>query len=210
MSKTKRIAIVDDNADIRYMVSEICHVQGWEPLPCADHTEVRALLEGGSPIDLFVVDYHLPEADGVAITRMIRGQLPRVPIIVLTVEESESVLDRFMEAGADDYALKPIKALDLLSRIKVHLSHREQTQHVFNDQKGIGAVVLGTIIDYLKKQPDFVDIKQIAAGAQVSERSVYRYLRYMQAEGMLDIDYDYGLKQGRPRTYYRLKNRTGA
>lgn len=205
MSESKRIAIVDDNADIRYMVSEICHMQGWEPLPCADHHEVRALLESGGPIDLFVVDYHLPEVDGVAIVRIIRQQLPRTPVIVLTVEEKASVLERFMDAGASDYALKPIRALDLLSRIKVHLSHREQTQHVFNDRKGIGPVVLQSIVDYLKKQGDYVDIVEIAEGTQISSRSAYRYLRHMQDNNMLDVNYDYSTKLGRPKAYYRLR-----
>ena len=204
MSGSKRIVIVDDNADIRYMVSEMCQIQGWEPVPCAGHVDVRALLESGKQVDLFVVDYHMPEVDGVELVRFIRSHMPRIPIIALTVEERESVLKRFMEAGANDYALKPIKVLDLFSRINVHLLHNEQIRHAFNDQKGISTVILRTVIDFLANQNEYVDISQIAKGVSISHRTIYRYLRHMQDTNMLDVCYDYGNKLGRPKTYYRL------
>lgn len=48
---------------------------------------------------------------------------------MLTIEEKEQIVSRFMDAGADDYSLKPIKALDLISRIKVHLQYHEKSQY---------------------------------------------------------------------------------
>ena len=52
---------------------------------------------------------------------MLRALSHTVPIIVFTIDESQEVADQFLQAGASDFALKPIKAPDIISRIKLHL-----------------------------------------------------------------------------------------
>ena len=65
--------------------------------------------------------YHLPQVSGIRGVEMIRELDPDVPIIVFTIDESQEVAEQFMQAGASDFALKPIKAPDIISRIRLHI-----------------------------------------------------------------------------------------
>src|SRR5690625_7306692 len=71
--------------------------------------------------DLVLLDYHMPDWDGMHTTEEIRKISKSVPIIILTVDERQEIADSFLEAGATDFALKPIRAPDLISRIRIHI-----------------------------------------------------------------------------------------
>ena len=116
MENRKTILAIDDNRDILYTLEQICRFQGWNPLLAGGYEEAQQLIKK-ERIDLILVDYHMPGMDGISVVREIRKKLPRTPIIVLTIEEEEQIMSRFMEAGADDYSVKPIKAIDLISSI---------------------------------------------------------------------------------------------
>ena len=124
MENKKTILAIDDNRDILYTLEQIFRFQGWNPLLAGGYEEAQQLIKR-ERIDLILVDYHMPGMDGISVVREIRKKLPRTPIIVLTIEEEEQIMARFMEAGADDYSVKPIKAIDLISRINVHLQYYE-------------------------------------------------------------------------------------
>ena len=65
---------------------------------------------------------------------MLRALSHTVPIIVFTIDESQEVADQFLQAGASDFALKPIKAPDIISRIKLHLrllEREHQNRHLW-------------------------------------------------------------------------------
>jgi len=199
----KRIVIVDDNADIRYTVAEICKLEDWTVLAFENYRELEEFLKD-KEADLFLVDYHLPEKDGIEVVRMIRKKNQSVPIIILTVEERGNVMKNAMMAGADDYALKPIKAVDLLSRLKVHLKHHETTQMYVENVKGINQETLEKIYHVLEENGKFMEIDEIVSQVAIADKSVYRYLKYMKSKGMLEIEQVYGEKAGRPKTRYKL------
>ena len=121
----KKILIIDDDADIRFTVREICKLRNWRTLQAACYEEAVPIIERERP-DLILMDYHMPGLDGLRAIQDIRRTNRNIPIIVLTIEEREVVVNRFFEAGADDYSVKPIKALDLVARINTHLRYREQ------------------------------------------------------------------------------------
>lgn len=199
----KRVVIVDDNVDIRYTIAEICKLEDWTVLTFENYREVELFLQKGEA-DLFLVDYHLPEKDGIEIVRMIRKKNFNVPIMILTVEEREYVMADAMKAGADDYALKPIKAVDLISRMKVHLKHYEKTQLYTDSIRGINQETLGEIQAVLGKSHDFMEIEEIVQQVEITDKSVYRYLNYMKSRGMVEIQKIYSDKAGRPKTKYKL------
>lgn len=203
METAKTILAIDDNQDILYTLEQICRFQNWNPLLASSYEEAEAFIKKET-IDLILVDYHMPKVDGITAVALIRKRLPKVPIIVLTIEEESGVVQRFMEAGADDYSLKPIKALDLLSRIKVHLQFHERNQYYESYDKGISRVTLQKIENYLKECNEFVDIDKVEENTQLKKKTLYRYLQYMQKEGMVEQEYSYG-DMGRPRTYYKWK-----
>ena len=195
----KKILIIDDDADIRFTVREICKLRKWRTLEAACYEEAAPLLERERP-DLILMDYHMPGLDEYAPF----GDPARVsiPIIVLTIEERESIVNRFFEAGADDYSVKPIKALDLVARINTHLRYREQ---IYADgSKNITPRTLRMIEDCLRSFNDPVDIETLGANLDISSKTLYRYLQWRAAGRGGGADSSYGGKR-RPKTFYKLR-----
>lgn len=200
---TKTILAIDDNKDILYTLGQICKFQKWNALLASNYEEAEGYIRS-SKIDLILVDYHMPGMDGIAVVKAVRKKLPKVPIIVLTIEEKNSVVEKFMDAGADDYSLKPVKAIDLISRIKVHLQYYERSQYYESNEKGISKITLQTIENYLSGCQEFVDIDVIEENTKVKKKTLYRYLQFMMKEGLVESQYIYG-DMGRPRTCYKMK-----
>lgn len=201
MESMKTILAIDDNRDILYTLEQIFNFQGWRPLLAAGYEEAEKYIKK-EKIDLILVDYHMPGVDGISAVKEIRKKLPKVPIIVLTIEEEEHIVSRFMSAGADDYSLKPVKAVDLISRIKVHLQYHEKSQYYESYDKGISKVTLQKIEDRMKGIKEFLDIDMLEDITQIKKKTLYRYLQYLVKEGRVEQQYSYG-DMGRPRTLYR-------
>ena len=94
----KKILIIDDDADIRFTVREICKLRNWRTLQAACYEEAVPIIERERP-DLILMDYHMPGLDGLRAIQDIRRTNRNIPIIVLTIEEREVVVNRFFEAG---------------------------------------------------------------------------------------------------------------
>src|SRR5207237_3764045 len=71
--------------------------------------------------DLILLDLGLPDRDGVALCRSLRGMLPNVVIVVLTARTQEFEVVVALDAGADDYLTKPFRLTELLARLRAHL-----------------------------------------------------------------------------------------
>ena len=110
------ILIVDDDADIRDLLSEYLEKQGFRVSTAADGRSMRMALGRSAP-DLIVLDLMLPGDDGLTLCREVRSKSD-VPIIMLTAKTEE--IDRVvgLEMGADDYVAKPFSPRELLARIK--------------------------------------------------------------------------------------------
>ena len=159
--------------------------------------------------DIVLIDYHMPHINGVDGVRMLRKLDAQVPIIVFTIEESLEVADEFLEAGASDFALKPIKAPDIISRIKLHLQllKNARSTNVVLD-KGMAQPTLVLIEEYLEGQTDYQTVNEIAAGTGLANQTVYRYLQYLVREGRAEQLNVYG-KVGRPKQLYRTAKPNG-
>jgi two-component system KDP operon response regulator KdpE len=121
-----RILIVEDEADIRRFVRLALESEGHEVFE-ADGVQ-RALIEAGTRRpDLVVLDLGLPDGDGVDFIRDLRGW-SAVPVIVLSARSSEADKIAALDAGADDYLVKPFGAGELLARVRAQLRrHSQQT-----------------------------------------------------------------------------------
>ena len=114
-----KILIMDDEESLRYMLSEIFTFAGWDPITYSNGRDgINGYLSHGA--DIILVDYHMPELDGIETVRLIREHDQEVPILVLTVDERQEIADRFLDAGASDFALKPVKAPDIIARVQLH------------------------------------------------------------------------------------------
>ncbi|KGX83624.1 response regulator [Pontibacillus marinus] len=196
------ILVIDDNEDIRYTIQEICDFGGWEVEGCSNGKEGVAHFDPFKH-DLVLVDYHMPEWDGVKTVKELRKKAPHVPVIVLTVDERQEVADQFLQAGATDFALKPLKAPDLISRIRLNLKMaklQNDQQSAFVD-KGIKEDTLKQIQSYLAGQSEAKTINEIQKDLPVSYQTVHRYLNYLVEMGEVECQSHYGTK-GRPKNKY--------
>lgn len=204
-----KILIIDDDGDIRYTISEICRYGGWEPLLASNGMEGLESFKVHRP-DLVMVDYHMPVRDGLETVGQIRQLDHGVPILVLTVDERQEIADRFLDQGATDFALKPIKAPDLIARIRVNLQigllqqQKKQQQEDFFVTKGISSSTLTIIEDFLKKQQQPLTIEEINKQVNLAYQTVHRYLMFLVEEDKAVSECDYG-KVGRPRNRYMWK-----
>lgn len=214
IGEKKLVLVIDDDEDIRFTITEICSQAGLDAISAPDGQAGLQLFAERKPA-IVLVDYHMPKLDGLATVKRIRGIDQTVPVLVLTVDERQQIADAFLDAGATDFALKPIKAPDLISRINVNIkigvllrvSVREQKE-IFVD-KGINNATLGLIVNCLKTTDSTLAIEAICQEVSLAYPTVHRYLQYLVETGNAGFDIYYGCasKRGRPRNLYYLTGR---
>jgi two-component system OmpR family response regulator len=118
-AKMIQVLIVDDDADIRDVVTHEVRQQGWAGLEAGSEADLVAVLREQTP-DIILLDIRLPDQDGLTIARRLRATSV-IPIIMLTGMGSD--IDRIvgLEIGADDYVVKPFNPRELVARIKAVL-----------------------------------------------------------------------------------------
>ena len=119
MDSTPHILVVDDDRQIRDLLSRFLKKNGYRVDTAANGKEMRAALVGAN-IDLIVLDRVMPGEDGLNLCRDLRRD-SRVPIILLTLLGSDTDRIVGLEMGADDYVVKPFNPQELLARIKAVL-----------------------------------------------------------------------------------------
>ncbi|WP_026621987.1 two-component system, OmpR family, response regulator (plasmid) [Ensifer sp. WSM1721] len=121
MEHIDHILIVDDDREIRELVSAYLKKNGLRVTAVPDGRQMRAFLEANA-VDLIILDIMMPGDDGLVLSRELRaGGHKATPIVMLTARTDE--MDRIigLEMGADDYLAKPFSARELLARIKAVL-----------------------------------------------------------------------------------------
>ncbi|MBS0460924.1 MAG: phosphate regulon transcriptional regulator PhoB [Proteobacteria bacterium] len=133
----RRILIVEDEASIRDMVAFALRKADMLAVPAADAQQALVAIADAPP-DLILLDWMLPGMSGLELARRLRGQkeTAEVPIIMLTARGEEIDRVNGLEAGVDDYVVKPFSTRELIARIKAVLrrSHGDD---------GSGAIDLG-------------------------------------------------------------------
>lgn len=200
-----KILCIDDNDEIRFTLGAIIETNDWIPILAKDVKEGIDFYKKYNPT-LVIMDYHLPRENGIIGVKKIRNINKNIPIIVLTVANDKNVAKKFMEAGAVDFALKPIKALDLISRINLNLRLIDKMDKDQDNQfiaKGISKNTLDLVLSTLETHEE-INIEDIEVMTNLAYQTVSRYLQFLENEDLVEVSLSYG-KIGRPKKYYKLK-----
>ena len=111
--------VVDDDQDLAEMLGIVLTGEGYEVNLVNRGDEVIAAFESQTP-DLILLDIMLPGIDGVHVCKLIREK-SMVPIVMLTAKGETQDVVSGLEAGADDYMVKPFNPAELIARLKVRL-----------------------------------------------------------------------------------------
>lgn len=195
--------IIDDSEEICFAISEFFIYKGWS-VETANSVEKSLEILKNRKFDIILIDYNMPYINGAIGTKLIRALDKEVPIIALTVEGEEVVAESFFEAGANDFAIKPIKMLDLFSRINVHLNSKRRLRDEDLLPKGIDKNTLNIVLGCLSNRKEYIDVDEISNLTGVATKTVNRYMNYLLDEEKVILNNIYG-KIGRPKKEYKLK-----
>jgi two-component system, OmpR family, KDP operon response regulator KdpE len=126
-----KVLVIDDERQIRRLLRVSLEKQAFEVHEAANGEEGLRLIRGRKP-DVVLLDLGLPDTDGETVLSGLRAW-STVPVVVISVRNAEDDIVRLLDAGADDYVVKPFNTAELIARIKVSMRHRapQQTQEVF-------------------------------------------------------------------------------
>lgn len=212
MRDTRRILIIEDEANLaRFIELELSH-EGYEVAKALDGREGLALLET-EEFDLLLLDIMLPGLSGMEVLRKLRG-FSSMPVIMLTARDS--VVDKVvgLDHGADDYMTKPFAIEELLARIRALLRRPGAASaaetlslgELVMDAASRSATMRGDMLDLTKKEFDLLKTLLENSGRVLSRDALLRevwgydfegetnavdvYIRYLRAK----LDEVYGVK----------------
>jgi DNA-binding response OmpR family regulator len=124
----KRILLVDDDPALRETLAEQLALHEEFEVRQADSAAaaLEAVKEG--LVDLLLLDVGLPDMDGRELCRLLRRQGVRCPVVMLTAAAGDADTILGLEAGANDYVVKPFKFAVLLARVRAQLRQHEQSE----------------------------------------------------------------------------------
>jgi two-component system response regulator MprA len=123
----ERVLVVDDDPPLRRMLARTLSAEGFDVTVAADGGAALAAAERSAP-DVIVLDVAMPAIDGLAVCRRLRGKGLPTPILMLTARDA--VADRVagLEAGADDYLVKPFAVQELVARLRALTRRGKSTE----------------------------------------------------------------------------------
>jgi two-component system response regulator MprA len=127
----ERILVIDDDPPLRRMLERTLAAEGFDVASAADGGAALVAAERSAP-DVIVLDVAMPDLDGLAVCRRLRSKGLPTPILMLTARDA--VPDRVagLEAGADDYLVKPFAVQELIARIRALTRRHADPQPVIS------------------------------------------------------------------------------
>jgi DNA-binding response OmpR family regulator len=116
-----RLLVVEDDRTIGPALKRAFDAQGMTVTLVPDGA--AALAVNLAPIDLVILDLGLPDMDGLDLCRQLRTAAPDLEILILTARDQEIDIVVGLDAGADDYLIKPFRLAELLARVRARLRH---------------------------------------------------------------------------------------
>lgn len=139
----KKILVVDDEKPISDIVKFNLAKEGYDVITAYDGEEALAKVNEVNP-DLILLDLMLPKIDGLEVAREVRKSHD-MPIIMLTVKDSEIDKVLGLEMGADDYVTKPFSNRELVARVKANLRRQGTINNAQNEEDENSEIEIGDL-----------------------------------------------------------------
>ena len=188
MLNQPEILIVDDDREVRDLLSRFLSNSGCRTLTARDSRELHRLV-ADRRIDLIVLDLMLPGEDGLTICRDLRSR-SAIPIIMLTAKGAQTDRVVGLEMGADDYLAKPFDPHELLARIKAVL---RRTRGVASHERAASSTTfnfLGWTVDLTRRRvesPEGLMVDMTASEFDLLIAFLERPQRVLSREQLLDL-----------------------
>lgn len=136
-----RVLVVEDEADIRRFVRIALEQAGMEVFEAATAAQARIDASTRQP-ELLIIDLGLPDGDGKALIREVRNW-SAAPVLVLSARDQENEKVAALDAGADDYLVKPFGVPELLARVRAQL---RRASMVSSDRSSSSVMRFGNVV----------------------------------------------------------------
>ncbi len=186
-----RILVVDDEPDLTEVLSGALRSEGWDVRSADDGTSALDTASAFQP-DAVILDWMLPDLDGLAVLRRMRADLPDVCVLFLTARDS--VEDRIagITAGGDDYVTKPFSLEEVLARLRGLLRRAGMAREPGGNRLVVGDLVMDEDAMEVSRAGHLVDLSR-------TEFELLRFLmrnprRVLSKDQILDRvwSYDFG------------------
>ena len=199
----ERVLVVDDDPPLRRMLERTLVAEGFEVTVAGDGGAALVQTERSAP-DVIVLDVTMPGLDGLAVCRRLRSKGLSTPILMLTARDA--VPDRVagLEAGADDYLIKPFAVQELLARLRALIRRTGQSRSLLSyadlvlDVENRSATRAGRPIELTGRESDLLALLLREPG------------RVVRREQAIDAIWDGGAEQNVVDRYVtRLRRKLG-
>jgi two-component system response regulator MprA len=171
-SSGERVLVVDDDPPLRRMLERSLAAEGFEVTVAGDGGAALVAAERSAP-DVIVLDVAMPVLDGLAVCRRLRAKGLPTPILMLTARDA--VPDRVagLQAGADDYLIKPFAVQELVARLRALTRRRDHPGSVLSysdlvlDLDAHSATRAGRPIELTGRESDLLALLMREAGRVV-------------------------------------------
>ena len=127
----KTVLVIDDSETIRAHVGSVLRGAGFEVLEASDGLMgAFTIRERASDLCLVICDINMPRLDGLEMLEVLRGQYPKLPILMLTTESRVDKVERAKKAGAKAWIIKPFKPELLVEAVSKLTGHGETPSRV--------------------------------------------------------------------------------
>ncbi|MDQ1434774.1 MAG: two-component system, OmpR family, response regulator MprA [Actinomycetota bacterium] len=175
-----RVLVVEDDAHVREAVERALRFEGYDVHTAVDGNDALVRVDDLAP-DVIVLDVLMPGTDGLAVCRILRDRGNRTPILMLTARHEVSDRVAGLDAGADDYLVKPFALDELFARVRALLRRSSITDgdevltvaDLVLDPSRRQAWRAGRELELTKTEFDLLELLLFNAGIVVTRDSIY-------------------------------------
>jgi len=120
MTRRGTVLIVEDSAESAALLADIVQAEGFDTVVCPTARDAVEQAASRKPVAV-LLDWGLPDRPGIDVCREIRATDSALPIVFVSGRDDETSIARGLDAGADDYVPKPVRAGELMARLEAHL-----------------------------------------------------------------------------------------